>query len=127
MTSDPVAEAKAVIRSHEEFAMAGDLDGVLTNVADDIVVLAGGVPLVEGRDAFREFYRAIVDMGEQDFGHDYSGAEAIGDLVVLHGISRGTITHGAEVIPFENNFIHTLRRGDDGRFRIWRAAFAPAS
>jgi ketosteroid isomerase-like protein len=126
--SDLISEAQAVIRSHEEFAMAGDLDGVLSNVADDIVALASGAPLVEGAEAFRDFYAGIMAIGDVTFGHDYSGAATAGDLVVLHGVSRGAFTTAdGEQIPFENNFIHTLRRGSDGRLKVWRAAFAPAT
>jgi len=127
MTADAIAEAKAVLSSHEEYAMAGDLDGVLSNVAEDIVLLAAGAPLVEGRDAFREFYGTILAMGKSEFGHDYAGAETMGDLVILHGVSRGSIRPlDGDAISFSNNFIHALRRGPDGRLRVWRAAFAPA-
>ena len=124
---DPIAEAQAVIRSHEEFAMAGDLEAVMTNVADDVVMLASGASLMEGKEAFRDFYRIILAAGELQFGHDYSGAEVVGDMVVLHGVSRGTATSpDGEVTPFANNFIHVLRRQTDGRYRVWRASFAPS-
>lgn len=125
--SDPITEAKEVIRSHEEYAMAGDLDGVLSNMAEDIVALAGGSPLVEGIEAFRDFYSEILAIGDVEFGHDYSGGVTVGDLVILHGVSRGSFsTKEGEEIPVENNFIHTLRRGSDGRLKVWRVAFAPA-
>lgn len=128
MSADAIAEAKAVIESHERYAMAGDLDAVMTNVDEDIVMLAGGAPLVEGAAAFRAFYAGIIESGELDFGHDYSGAELFGGLVTLHGVSRGSIVPpNGEAVPFENSFIHLLRRGDDGRLRVWRAAFAPSS
>jgi ketosteroid isomerase-like protein len=127
MTPDPIAEAKAVLASHEQYAMAGDLDGVMSNVATDIVVLAAGAPLIEGRDAFEQFYGAFLAMGDHDFGHDYSGAEAVSEIVILHGVSRGRIDPpDGEPMAFENNFLHMLRRDHDGRLRVWRAAFAPA-
>lgn len=128
MSPDAVAEAKAVIESHERYAMAGDLDAVMTNIDEDIVMLAGGVPLVEGAAAFRAFYAGLIESGELNFGHDYSGSEVLGDLVTLHGVSRGSIVPpDGEAMQFENSFIHILRRGDDGRLRVWRAAFAPSS
>ena len=129
MASDAVAEAKEVVTSHEHYAMAGDLDGVMSNTADDIVVLAAGAPLIEGKSAFREFYAGLMALGDQEFGHDYTGEEAIGeDLVVLHGVSRGSFTSAdGAVSRFSNNFVHVLRRGNDGKFKIWRASFAPDS
>ena len=123
-----IEEAKEVLRSHETFAMQGNLDGVMTNIAADIVVLASGMSLVEGRDAFREFYGAVLSGGQQDFGHDYAGAESVGDVVVLHGISRGTVTSPeGDVTHFANNFIHVLRRDADDELKIWRASFAPSA
>lgn len=129
MAADTISEAKGVVSSHENLAMAGDLDGVMSNMADDIVILAYGVPLVEGRSAFRDFYAGLMAAGQMKFGHDYTGAETIGeDIVVLRGVSRGSMTAiDGSVSEFSNNFIHLLRRGDDGKFKMWRAAFAPDS
>ncbi len=125
--SDVISEAKDVVTSHEHFAVANNLDGVMTVAADDIVVMAYGVPLIEGKEAWRKFYGELLSSGRQVFGHDYTGEEAIGgDVVVLHGVSRGTFTtNEGDVSGFSNNFIHVLRRGADGKFRIWRASFAP--
>lgn len=127
LTADEaIQEAKAVIRRHEAFAEAGDLDGVLTNVADDVVLFTNGAPMVEGRNAFREFYAAVFQSSRVQFTHHYSGADVVGDGVVLHGVARGTLTsHGGAPSAFANNFILVLRRQPDGRLRVWRAAFAP--
>ncbi len=129
MTHDASAvdEAKAVIASHEQFAKAGDLDGIMTNVADDVVMLAPDAPLVQGGDAFREFYTGLLRLGQWDFGHDYEGAEVVDDTVLLHGIARGTLTlNDGDTTPLANNFLLVLRRQADGRLRFWRGAFAPS-
>ncbi len=123
-----VEDAKAVIASHEQYCRAADLENVMTNIAGDIVVLAADAPLVQGAEAFREFYTELFRMGHWDFGHDYSGAEVIGDMVFLHGVAPGTFTtRDGVATEFRNNFIHVLRPGQDGALRVWRAAFAPAS
>ena len=44
-----VEQAKAVVASHEDNCRRCDLEAVLTNVADDVVVLASEAPLIEGR------------------------------------------------------------------------------
>ena len=55
-----------------------------------------------------------------------SSATEIGDLVFLHRVARGSMTPtDQEAVPLSNNFMITMRRDADGRFRIWRAAFAP--
>ncbi len=129
MTHDASAvdEAKAVMASHEQFAKAGDLDGIMTNVADDVVMLAPDAPLVQGSDAFREFYTGLLGLGQWDFGHDYEGAEVVGDTVLLHGVARGTLTlNDGDTTALANNFLLVLRRQADGKLRVWRGAFAPS-
>jgi uncharacterized protein (TIGR02246 family) len=124
---DAIDQAKAVIRSHEVYMAAGDLDGVMGNMAEDVVMVAPDSPLIEGKDAIRAAYTSFIAMGHWDFGHQYSGAEVIGDCVMLHGIARGRLTPPeGEPVPLTNNFMLTLRRDDSGTLRVWRGAFAPS-
>jgi len=119
-------QAKAVVASHEEFVRTGDLDAIIGNMADDVVALAPDAPLGVGRDAMRQLYEGMLSMGVWDFTHDYDGSAVVGDLVVLHGVARGSLTpEGGVRSEFANNFILTLRKEVDGRYRFWRAAFAP--
>jgi ketosteroid isomerase-like protein len=124
---DPIEQVKAVVQSHEEYAAAGDVDGVISNMAPDVVVLAPDSPLVEGEKAVRALYEALFSMGSWRFGHDYSGAEEVEGLVVLYGVARGSMTPpGGEPDTFANNFMITARRDDCDRYRIWRVAFGPS-
>jgi ketosteroid isomerase-like protein len=124
--SAAVEQAKVVLASHEELVRSGDLDGIIQNMAEDIVVLAPDAPLVVGREATRQMYVGMLGMGAVDMIHHYDGAEVVGDLVVLHGVARGTLTpEGGVASEFANNFMLTLRKETDGDYRVWRAAFAP--
>ena len=123
---EAIDEAKKVIASHERFARKADLAGVLSNIAEDIVLLTADSPLVEGKQAFSSFYSALFQMGQLDFQHDYSGAEVVADTVFLHGVARGTLTPAEGVATtFANNFLFVLKNVD-GRFKVWRGAFAPS-
>ena len=127
-TRHSVEDAKAVIKSHEQFSKAGDLEGIMSNMADDVVFLAPGMPLMKGKDACRNFYTGMVKMGKTEFTHNYDGAEIIGDVVVLHGLATGTTTMpDASVIHFANNFIIAVKYQSDGKIKLWRGAFAPSS
>jgi ketosteroid isomerase-like protein len=129
VSDDLIAQAKAVVARHEAEAMAGNLDGVLTNCTPDIVVLASGAPLVEGLDAMREFYGSLLSAGSfESSTHDYSAAETAGDAVVLHGVARSTlIPPEGPPVPMENNFLMVLKRDEAGLMKFWRVAFAPVS
>jgi len=122
-----IDEAKAVVQSHERFARAGDLDGIMSNVAEDIVVLADETPLIKGKAAFRDVYAGYLKAGTFDFRHDYEGAAVVANTVLLHGVARGNfIPPSGQPSPFANNFILVLKRQPDGRFQFWRIAFAPS-
>ena len=122
-----VEQAKAIVASHEEFVRTGNLDAIIENMANDVVALAPDAPLVVGRDATRQLYDGMLSMGVWDFTHDYDGSAVVGDLVVLHGVGRGSLTpEGGVPSAFANNFILTLKKEADGRYRFWRAAFAPS-
>ena len=58
-----VDEAKTVIASYEKYTKAGDLDGVVSNAAEGIVLLAPEAPLLEGKAAFRQFCKPCCSWG----------------------------------------------------------------
>jgi ketosteroid isomerase-like protein len=122
-----IEEAKAVVRDHEGLVADADIEGILRNMDADVTLLAPDAPLVEGLDSVRGLYESLLAMGSWNFGHDYSSETESGDLVFLHGVARGTMTPlGEEPTPMSNNFMITMRRDSEGRYRIWRAAFAPS-
>lgn len=126
MTEDLVARAKAIIAEHESNVAAGDLDAIMSNMAPDIVVMAPDSPLVEGSEACRAMYAALLEMGTWEFRHDYGPAAVFSGAVFLHGVARGTLTlNDGSSQPLANNFQITLRPGSDGRMKAWRVAFAP--
>ena len=122
-----VEQAKAVVRDHEALVADGDVEGILKNMDTDVAFLAPDAPLIEGLEAVRGLYESLFSMGSWEFGHDYSSESETEDLVFLHGVARGTMTpHGQEATTLSNNFMITMRRDSEGRYRIWRAAFAPS-
>jgi ketosteroid isomerase-like protein len=125
---DAVGAAKAVVAAHERIVASGDLDAIMTNVAEDVVVLVPDTPLVKGKGACRELYKNFLAAGRWDFAHEYDGASATGDAVVLHGVARGTLSpSGQPASRFANNFVLVLKKQADGKFRLWRVAFAPSA
>jgi len=126
-SADPavVESAKAVIRDHELKAQGGKLDEIVSNISEEIVLFAPGAELVQGIESFRAFYQSFLEMGEWKFQHDYSGHDVQGEAVIVYGVARGTLTApDTEPAPFANNFLLVLRP-ENGRFKIWRGAFAP--
>jgi hypothetical protein len=72
-------------------------------------------------------YANMFGIGRWDFKHECSGADVVGDVVILHGVARGmfTPTEGDPSL-IENNFLIVLKRIGDS-FKVWRGAFGAAS
>jgi ketosteroid isomerase-like protein len=119
-------DAKAVLKSHEAYVKAGDLDSVISIMADDIVGIIPGMPLIKGKDAFKIYYANNFTMGKTELTHDVRGAEAEGNIVILHGFVHGTLTRpDTTMVPLANNFLIVLKAQPDSAMMIWRVAFAP--
>lgn len=120
-----VETAKAVIKDHEDKTHIGNLDEIVINIADDVVLFAPGIQLVQGIESFRGFYASLLEMGTWTFNHDYSGHDVQGDSVIVYGVARGNLkVPEGEATPIANNFLIVVRP-ISGQFKIWRAAFAP--
>ena len=126
---DAIDAAKAVIATHEDFVHANDLESIMSNFAEDVVIVAAGMPPVEGAGAVRELYTAMLGAGRyEDFTHDYIGAAVEGDTVVLHGIATfNLIPKEGEALSGANGFLIVAKPDKGGAYRFWRVAFAPAS
>jgi len=124
----PLQEATAVIRSHEAFLKAGNLDSVLSNMTDDVVGVIPGMPMVKGKDAFRIYYATSFKSGRTDIAYDIQGAEAEGSAVIVHGFAEGTLTlPDTTMIPLAENFLMVLKEQPDGRLKLWRVASSPGA
>jgi ketosteroid isomerase-like protein len=125
---NPIQDAKNTMKSHEDYVKTLNLEGVMTNMADDVVVLA--IPLIVGREAIEEFYAGFFAnlSSVEEFSHNYLGTEIIGNIVFLHGTAtfKGTNKDGT-TLEMVNNFFLVLKYQPDGRIKIWRNAVAPSS
>lgn len=118
-----IAKARAVLLAYDAALNAGDLDAVMKHVAADVVMLAPGTRLVEGKAAFRRFFQGLLKVS-WSAAHRISRVELAGDVVILHGVASGTMTPpGGEPVPVANGFLILLKPDADGAYRIWRAAF----
>jgi ketosteroid isomerase-like protein len=127
---DSIQDAKNTMKSHEDYVKTRNLEGVMTNVADDVVVLVPGIPLIVGKEAFKEFYAALFASlsSVEQFTHDFQGSEVIGNTVFLHGTATGKGTNkDGTTQEFVNNFLLVLKYQSNGRIKVWRNAWAPSS
>lgn len=126
----PVDEVRTLIRDHESFAHAGDLDGIMRSIADDIVLLVPGTPLLKGKAAFRDHYASFLRAlkpGTLELTHEIEGEEVVDNTIHLHGVASGQFVAANDATNrFANNFVYVLKRQATGELKFWRIAVAPA-
>jgi ketosteroid isomerase-like protein len=124
MTDDAVA----AIRGLHERGNADDLEGVMAHIADDVVAMAPGASFIQGKEAFRALYGALLSAGAFHITEDIQEVRVLGDYVLARGMTVGTQTmkSGGAIVEVANNFIFVFRYGPSGKMQFWRVAFAPA-
>ena len=93
------------------------------------VRLFPSVSISSGREAELRATASLLAIAKavSEFGHEYHGAEVVEDTVILHGVARGTLTpSGEDPSSFANNFLLIFKKLADGKYRLWRVAFAPS-
>src|SRR5262249_29354316 len=96
-------DARAVVESHHQSSNAGSLEGVMANIADDVVAAVPGTPLIKGKDSFRAFYSGLLRLGTWTHAYEIQDLTAIGEAAVMSGVSSGTLTPpGGTAGPWAN-------------------------
>lgn len=113
--------ARAVIAAHDRAAASRNVDAVMQNVADDVVVIAPGTPLLEGKDAFRAFYESSLADACAPI-HELAAAQEVWDVVVAHGVAKAKTEENGCPTRSQENFLILLKPDSNGEFKIWRVA-----
>ena len=108
---------------------SGNLDGMMMLFGDDAVILGAGQAPIIGKPAIRAWWKGILEQFDVKGVHELGEVTSIGDVTVMQGQGRGTLTPkaGGPTVPIENWILHIYRRRPDGSLRFWRGAFGPAA
>ena len=108
---------------------AGDLTAILNLMTEDVVFLtAGNVPM--RREDFVAGFKSMAGTVEIEGRANVQEITITGDLAVCWNLIEVKVTPlgGGATVKRAGNTLTVFRRGDDGRWRIWRDAnmLAPA-
>jgi len=101
----------------------GDLAAQMNMMTEDVVFLtAGSMPM--RREEFAEMYRSMISQVKLEVRSKPQEITVTGDIAVLWNLLEVKIAPlgGAESKTRAGNTLTVLRRGTDGRWRIWRDA-----
>jgi uncharacterized protein (TIGR02246 family) len=108
--------------------LAKDLDKIMAHYADDVIVMAPGMPAASGKDAVRQLLKGMLDDPAMSLKFHASKVEVSksGDIGYTQGSYAMTFTDPAtkKVINDHGSYVTTYRKQADGS---WRAVADIAS
>lgn len=122
-------QIRGLIDTWSAATRAGDLIVILNLMTEDVVFLtAGNVPM--RRDDFVAAFKSMAGAVEIEGHSDVQEITVSGDIAVCWNLLEVRVTPaaGGSTVKRAGNTLTVFRRGDDGKWRIWRDAnmLAPA-
>jgi uncharacterized protein (TIGR02246 family) len=116
-------QIRAVIDAWGEASAAGDLTAQLNLMTHDVAFLTPGRPPMR-REEFAAGFRAMMELVTLECRSNVQEITVSGDLAVCWNLLEVSFTpiEGGETRKHAGNVLTALRRGTDGRWRIWRDA-----
>jgi uncharacterized protein (TIGR02246 family) len=117
-------QIRALVQGWIDATRAGNVDGVLPLMTDDVVFLMAGQPPMVGRDAFAEHMRAAVGENTVEPTSQIDEITVAGDFAYARSALSVTIVSKHGKLPLQRTG-HTLtifRKEADGKWRLARDA-----
>jgi uncharacterized protein (TIGR02246 family) len=127
MTTDPTQsdeqKIRALIDAWGEASEAGDLTALMQLMTDDVVFFSSGNAPMRRRQ-FSEVFVAMVAIMDLKCRSNVQEITISGDLALCWNLLEVSFTpvEGGETRKHAGNVLTALRRGPDGKWRIWRDA-----
>ena len=104
---------------------AGDLDSLLSFLAEDFVDMPPNEPAIIGKQALRAHHEPLFEAFDLRVRHEPIETYAFGDVVIQRGAGVGEIAPkaGGEAFVLDQKYLFIFLRQDDGSFKLWRMIF----
>lgn len=113
----------AIFAAHDR--MKTGLDDYFKSVADDIILMPNGGPLVEGKSAYRKHIEDLLASGDMKIRHESVAVYSYPEIVVVRGRATGSFVGNGQTTTnlFETRNIFVLRRLGSGDLQVWQIIF----
>jgi len=117
----------AVSNDRAEAFNNSDAAGIAEHFTEDAILMAPGVPAMEGREAVRNYYQSIFDQYETELDSYYEEIKIDGDLAYGRGVAKVTLIpkNGTESSSSTSKYLNILQRQPDGTWKtthdIWNS------
>lgn len=105
-----------------------DAAGIAEHFTKDAILMAPGVPAMEGREAVRDYYQSIFDEYETELDSYYEEIKIDGDLAYGRGVAKVTLIpkNDTESSSSTSKYLNILQRQPDGTWKtthdIWNSS-----
>jgi len=115
-------QIRALIELWLDASRKGDLATLMELMTEDVVFLTPGNPPMDKAE-FEQRSRAMTGKLNIDGKADVQEITVMGDAAICWNYLEITVTpEGGEPIRRAGNVLSVFRRGEDGKWRIWRDA-----
>ena len=113
---------EAVNQRDVQFALANDAERMMSQWADDIVLLQPGAPVMRGRDTIAAAFGSVERPEIVGYVLDIQEVTVCGDQAVQWGTYRYEMRAHAASEPLQTGgkIMRVLQRQPDGGWKIWR-------
>lgn len=113
----------AIFAAHDR--MKTGLDDYFKSVADDIILMPNGGPLIEGKSAYRQHIVDLLAGGEMKIRHEAVAVYSYPEIVVVRGRATGSFVGNGQTNAnlFETRNMFVFRRLGNGDLQVWQIIF----
>ena len=104
----------------------GDLEAWLATLTEDCVVMAAGIPAVEGKGAVRTWAKeSFFDPFDVELEYDFEELEFVGTRAIAWGRFRQTLApkDGSDPVELRGKFLDVFHQQADGGWLLARVSF----
>jgi uncharacterized protein (TIGR02246 family) len=113
---------EAINERDMQFALANDSDKMMSQWADDIVVLQPAGPIMRGRQAIAKTFQEIESPEIVEYKLDIQEVSVLGDHAFQWGTYRYSMRPrtGGDTVHTSGKLMRILQRQSDGSWKIYR-------
>lgn len=116
-------KVEAIFAAHDR--MKAGLDDYFKSVADDIILMPNGGPLIEGKGAYRKHIEELLAGGDMKIRHEAVAVYSYPEVVVVRGRATGSFVGNGQTTAnlFETRNMFVFRRLGGGDLQVWQIIF----
>ena len=119
---EDLARIRAIFAAHDR--LRAGLEEYMSHVAEDVILMPNGGPLVEGKPAYLQNVKDFYAAGTIQIRHELVEAYSYPEVVIARGRAVGKFTPpGGTESSFETRNMFVFRRMKDGSLQVWQIIY----